>query len=237
MTDLVSYRFADGVATITMDDGKVNALSPAMLADINEALDRASADEGVVVVTGRAGIFSGGFDLKILQAGGPEATGMLEEGFALALRLLEYPAPVVIACSGHAVAMGFFLLLCGDYVIGVDGPFRLQANEVAIGLTMPWTAIEICRQRLTPAGFIRVVSLAESFTPSNGVSVGILDKVIEGADLLENTTAVAAGLAALDRRAHATAKSRTRGAAIDAVRHGLTTDEATFRDLRADPEG
>jgi enoyl-CoA hydratase len=71
MTDLVSYRFADGVATITMDDGKVNALSPAMLADINEALDRASADEGVVVVTGRAGIFSGGFDLKILRPAGP----------------------------------------------------------------------------------------------------------------------------------------------------------------------
>jgi enoyl-CoA hydratase len=161
---------------------------------------------------------------------------MLEQGFSLALRLLEFPAPVVIACNGHAVAMGLFTLLCGDFVIGADGPFRLQANEVAIGLTMPWTAIEICRQRLTPAGFIRVVSLAESFTPSGAAAVGILDKVVEEASLLESATATAVGLAALDRRAHATSKSRTRRAAVDAVRNGIAADTEAFRDLRATPK-
>jgi enoyl-CoA hydratase len=236
VTELVSYRFTDGVATIAMDDGRVNALSPAMLRAVDEGLDRASADGGVVVLTGRPGIFSGGFDLKTLMAGGPDATAMVEQGFALALRLLEYPAPVVVACNGHAVAMGLFVLLCGDYVIGVDGPFRLVANEVAIGLTMPWTAIEICRQRLTPAGFIRVVSLAETFSPPEGLAVGLLDKVVGVDSLSASAAAAATALAALDRRAHASTKSRTRRAAADAVRNGLVADADAFRHLSGGPE-
>ena len=158
----VTYQLVDGTAMIVMDDGKANALSLEMLSALNRALDRAASDGAVVVLTGRHGIFSGGFDLKVLGAGGPDASDMLEQGFLLALRLLEHPAPVIIACNGHAVAMGIFLLLSGDYRIGVNGPFRLVANEVAIGLTMPQTAIEICRQRLAPSHFNRAVILAEN---------------------------------------------------------------------------
>jgi enoyl-CoA hydratase len=236
VTELVSYRLADGVATIAMDDGKVNALSLDMIAAVNTALDRAVADGAVVVLTGRPGIFSGGFDLKTLQAGGSSATAMLEGGFTLALRLLELPAPVTIACNGHAVAMGLFLLLCGDHTLGVDGPFRLVANEVAIGLTMPWTAVEICRQRLTPAGFIRIVSLAEPFTPSEAVPVGALDKVVDASTLDESAAAAAAGLARLDRKAQATTKARVRRAAVTAVRNAMAADAAAFRGLRAPEE-
>ena len=147
MGELVSYQLAQGLATIVMDDGKVNALSPAMIAAVNDAFDRATSDGAVVILTGRPGIFSGGFDLTTLRAGGPDAAFMLERGFQLALRLLDHPAPVVIACNGHAVAMGLFLLLSGDYLIGVDGPFRLVANEVAIGLTMPLTFADVAAVR------------------------------------------------------------------------------------------
>ena len=237
MDQLVSYRLLDGVATIVMDDGKVNALSRQMLASVADALDRAAADGAVVVLTGRAGIFSGGFDLKVLRAGGTDAACMLEEGFELALRLLEHPAPVVIACNGHSVAMGTFLLLSGDYRIGVDGPFRIVANEVAIGLTMPWAAIEICRQRLTPSDFNRVVNLAEAYTPSDGVAAGLLDRVVGEADLLRTATTTASGMVGLDRRAHELTKRRTREAAITAVRGGLDEDRELFRSLGASSRG
>src|ERR1700692_4863216 len=143
MSGLVTYQLKDSIAGITMDDGKVNVLSPKMLADINAALDQAIADRAVVVLTGRQGQVSAGFDLRVLTAGGPDALAMLFGGFELAERILSFPAPVVIGCNGHAVAMGVFLLLSGDYRVGVNGPFRLVANEVAIGLTMPQTAIEI----------------------------------------------------------------------------------------------
>jgi enoyl-CoA hydratase len=158
---------------------------------------------------------------------------MLEQGFHLALRLLNHPAPVIIACNGHAVAMGVFLLLSGDYLIGVDGPYRLVANEVAIGLTMPFAAIELCRQRLAPSHFIRVVGLAEAYAPADGMAAGLLDRVVDAADLLETAAAVAAGLARLDRSAHASTKARARHAAIKAVQSGLTMDAQTFADVAA----
>ncbi len=169
MGALVSYQLAeagDPVATVTMDDGKVNALSPALQAELHAALDQAQADGAVVVVAGRDGVFSAGFDLDTLNAGGPEAIAMVEGGFELAARVLAFPAPVVMACTGHAVAMGVFLLLSGDYRVGASGPYRLQANEVAIGLTLPHAAVEVLRQRLTPAAFDRAAILAEAFGPT-----------------------------------------------------------------------
>jgi enoyl-CoA hydratase len=78
------------------------------------------------------------------------------------------------SCDRH----GEFLLLSGDYRIGVEGPYRVVANEVAIGLTMPRAAIEICRLRLAPAHFQRAVLLAETYTPSDGVAAGFLDRVV-----------------------------------------------------------
>ena len=232
-SELVSYELGDRIATIAMDDGKANVLSLQMLAGINEALDQASSDGAVVLLTGREGIFSGGFDLKVLRAGGSDSALMLEQGFLLALRLLEHPAPVVIACSGHAVAMGSFLLLSGDYRIGTSGSFRLVANEVAIGLTMPRTAIEICRQRLAPAHFNRAVILAETYSPTDAVSAGFLDRVVDAPDLLTTAVAVAGDLAGLDRPAHATTKSLARESAIAAIRKGLESDREIFRNLGA----
>jgi enoyl-CoA hydratase len=233
MSELVSYKIADQVAIISMDDGKANALSSAMIAAINGALDRALADDAVVVLTGRPGIFSGGFDLKILGAGGPPAAEMLEQGFLLSLRLLEHPAPVVIACPGHAVAMGFFLLLSADYRIGVNGPFKFVANEVAIGLTMPQAAIEICRQRLTPAHFTRAVMLAEPCGPAEAVNAGIVDRVVEVSELEATVASVGGGLAQLNRAAHSATKALAREASLVAIRDGLERDRRIFKALSA----
>jgi len=224
MTTRVTYRCDNGVATITMDDGKVNALSPAMFAELNAAFDRAAADGAAVVLSGRDGVFSGGFDLGVLKGGGLDALAMLRAGFELAERLLSFPAPVVVACPGHAIAMGFFLLLSGDYRIGAAGPFRLVANEVAIGLTMPHAAVEICRQRLAPAAFNRAIILAEPFSPEDGISAGILDRTVDAADLLATAQAVAAQLAQLNRPAHAASKLRARGQTLTALRAAIEAD-------------
>src|SRR4051794_22785468 len=149
---LVNYALDGGVATIAMDDGKVNALSPAMLGELNAAFDRAEADRAVDVVTGREGVFSAGFDLKVLRGGGPDGPAMVQGGFDLAMRVLAFPFPVVMACSGHAIAMGLFLLESGDYVVGADGSFKFTANEVAIGLEVPPVGLAGLRQRGVPAG-------------------------------------------------------------------------------------
>jgi enoyl-CoA hydratase len=233
MGTLVTYRLRDSVATITMDDGKVNALSLAMLTELGAALDRAAADGAVVVLTGREGVFSAGFDLPVLRAGGPAAAELLHAGFELAERMLAFPAPVLVACPGHAVAMGVFLLLSGDYRIGARGPYKLTANEVAIGMTMPQAAVEICRQRLTPACFNRAVLLAEVFKPEDAVAAGFLDRVVPPAELAEAAAVAAAELAGLDLDAHAASKLRARRLALAALREAIDRDDAAYRALAA----
>ena len=224
MTQLVSYRADGRVATITMDDGKVNVLSPAMQAAIGAALDRAEADGMVVLLTGRPGILSAGFDLTVLRAGGDPAQQMVRGGFELAVRLLSFPAPVVIACPGHAIAMAAFLLLSADYRLGADGPYKITANEVSIGLEIPQAAIEICRQRLTPAAHSRALLLSEVFGPGQGLLAGWLDRVVPAADLAGAAADLAAGLAQLDPVAHAASKQRLRGPVAAAVAAALEAD-------------
>ena len=180
MGELTKYQADGNVATITMDDGKVNVLSLAMLGEINAALDRAVADKAAVVLAGREGRFSGGFDLGVFRSGDPaDGIKMLREGFTLAERLLSFPAPVVVACTGHAIAMGAFLLLSADYRIGTAGAFKIQANETAIGMALPTAAYVITHQRLTRNHSHRALALAEVYAPDErAIAAGWLDGVV-----------------------------------------------------------
>jgi enoyl-CoA hydratase len=233
MTGSVACEIADSVATITLDDGKVNALSPAMLQAIDGALSWAAADETAtaVVLTGRDGVFSAGFDLNVMRAGGDEMAAMVRQGFELAHRILAFAKPVVIACSGHAMAMGAFLLLTGDYRIGVAGAqHRIVANEVAIGIAMPRAAIEICRQRLTPAALERAVGQSEQWHPDGAaIDAGWIDAVAEPAGLLTAARAKAAALGAMSPPAFAGTKRRVRAAMLDALERAIAADDAELR--------
>lgn len=224
MSDTVSLTVTDGVAVITMDDGKANAVSLALQAGVSAALDQAEEQKLPVVLTGRAGFFSAGFDLKTLAASGQPAVDMLHGGIDLAIRLLSFPTPVVIASPGHAIAMGVFLSLCGDYRIGVSGRYRYVANEVAIGMAMPFSTIEILRQRVTPAALTRAVLLAEVFTPENAVANGFLDEVVDESELMPRALEFAGSLASLDATAHAVSKKRLRAELLESMRAGLAKD-------------
>ena len=228
MPDLVSYETDGTTATITMDDGKVNVLSPAMERELNAALDRAAAERRVVLLTGREGVFSAGFDLAVLGEGGHGSMEMVRAGFELAHRLLSFPSPVVIACGGHAIAMGAFLLLSGDYRVGAAGPFKLTANEVALGITMPYAAVEILRQRLAPAAYNRAVALAEAFAPENAVESGFLDRVVPAAELNQVALTVAEAMSTLDPDAHAASKLRAREATLASLRAAIDSDAAAL---------
>jgi enoyl-CoA hydratase len=229
MSTLVTYELRDGIATISMDDGKRNALSLEMLSQLNGALDRARTDRAAVVLTGRAGVFSAGFDLRVFMAGGVEAYEMVKTGFELGARILAFPAPVVVACNGHAIAMGVFLVLSGDYRVGAAGEHRIGANEVAIGITMPHFGVEICRQRLAPAHFQRAVINAEIYRPEEAVAAGFLDRVVPAADLEDVAWTTAAELARLDRDVHSATKLRARDQALRAVRAAIEMDDAVFQ--------
>ena len=223
-SEFVQYDVDDGVAVIRIDDGKRNALSPQVLRELYAAFDRAEADGATVVLTGREDVFSAGFDLKVMNRGGAAALRMLRAGYGLPARVLAYPYPVVAACNGHSMAMGVFLMLSADYVIGSRGDFRISANEVAIGMTMPRVAAAVLRNRLTPAAFQRAVTLAEFFDVDTASEAGFFDEVVEPNELLTNARQLAKKFSALDARAHKASKRQVRAALIRRIRYSIPLD-------------
>lgn len=208
---LLTYTFADGVSTIKLDDGKANVMSVQMLSEINIALDQAEAAGGVVIITGREGMLSGGFDLGVFKAGDPdEIYAMLSTGARLAQRLLSFPLPTICACSGHAIAMGIFTLLSTDYRIAIDGNSKFAANEVAIGMTVPHFAIETLRQRLTPQQLNKAVNFAYYFSAKEALQAGIVDELTSAEDLQATALTRASDALKLDADAHRNSKLRMR---------------------------
>jgi len=225
MSELVRYDLRDGIATITMDDGKVNALSIAMLGALHGAFAEAQRDDAVVLLTGRERYLSAGFDLKVFAAGDiGQVIEMLTLGATLCERMLSFPRPVLLACSGHAVAAGSFLALSADVRIGVEGPFQMGLNEVKIGLTVPWFAIELARQRLTPRDFDQTVITARMYNPSEAARAGFLDRVVAAEDLAGESLKAAEGLATLNAQAHAATKLRARKGVLAALRSAIETE-------------
>jgi enoyl-CoA hydratase len=221
VTDHTTYSLEGRIATITLDDGKVNAFSIAMLRSIHSAFDRAADDQAVVVLTGRPGIFSAGFDLKVFQGARSDVVEMLTLGATLAERILSFPTPVLVACTGHCYPAGAFLMLSADARIAADGPFRIGLNEVSIGLTIPWFAIELARHRLNPPHFDRTTVTATMYSPVDAVTAGFVDRVVPPGELREASLERASELAALDPTAHAGTKLRTREPVLRALRTAI----------------
>lgn len=212
MSELVSYHLAGGVATITMDDGKANAMSPGMLAEINQAFDQAETDEAVVILRGRPGMFSAGYDLKVFQAGDGDALlGMLRAGGNLVGRMLAFPRPIVAACTGHAMAQGMFTLMAADVRIGLDGSYKFGANEVSIGLAVPKYATEACRGKMNPAALDLALGTGRLVDPGTAQRWGVLDDLAADLDAFdERVAAEAEWLTSIVPLAHTEAKSRVR---------------------------
>ncbi len=225
MASPVSVESFDTHVLITMDDGKANALSFAMLEGLGGALDSAAQQGKTVVIAGRPGRFSAGFDLSVMAKMDDSTLKLLRGGADLSQRLLDFETPVVLGVTGHALAMGALLCLSADYRIGVQGEFKIGLNEVAIGMTLPWFGIELARERLTKPDFGKSVGLAHLYTPDSAVSAGFLDEAVQGEDLAGRLEAVAATFSALDMGAHRESKRR--------VRNGLFErfDEALKRDF------
>ncbi len=213
MQDLLTYALQNTTATLTLDDGKANALSQPMSQAIDAALDRSAAEARVVVLRGRPGVLCGGFDLKVIRAADPAArTAMVDAGMALLARLYLLPQPLVIACTGHAVAAGGLMLLTADIRIGLRGDFRLGLNETAIGLSLPQAGIELARDRLIPTALTEATLRARLYTPDDAARVGYLDAAEDPASFDAAVTRAAEELSRLEPTAFATTKQRLRQA-------------------------
>ena len=225
---LVTYELRDGVAVIQMDDGKVNALSHEMLKALDGALDQAAGEARAVVLAGRPGRFCAGFDLKTMMASADSAVNLLRAGADVMMRIYGFELPVIVACSGHAIAGGALLNLCGDVRIGLKGDFKVGLNEVAIQMPLPILAIEMARDRLTTHALTAATIGATLFDSAEAVEAGYLDQVVAPEHLMGVAMKAAEALGQYNRMAFRESKQRLRGGTISHIMDTLEADLATF---------
>lgn len=221
---IVQHAQQGDVAVLRLDDGKANAVSHAMIAELRTSLDRAEKESRAVLLVGRPGRFSAGFDLSEMSKGQAAVRDLVTKGAEILLRLLTFPRPVVAACTGHALAAGALMLLSCDLRIGASGSFKLGLNEVAIGMTPPLFMGELARHRLSQRLLVRATTLAEIFTPEGAVEAGYLDQVVSADALEAEALAATQRLSALPDPAFRNAKLRERGEVAHRIREGLEAD-------------
>ena len=193
-----------------------------MIAAVNTSLDRTADDARAVLLTGRPGLFSGGFDLKVIRSGDAEAAKTMRlAGTRLMMRLYGLPLPLVIAAPGHAVALGAFCLLTADYRVGTAGNFNIGLNETSIGLSLPPFGLMLARERLSKRYLARAAIGATMFSPENAKDAGFLDEVVAVEDLRETALSAARRLIELDGTAYAAVKDGLRGESIATILAGL----------------
>lgn len=220
------YRLDGNIAVITHDDGKANVLDFGVIKTLHQHLDRAAEEARAVVIAGREGKFSAGFDLKIMTQSPEAMRSLVSAGAELLMRIYGFDLPTVTASNGHALAAGVLILLAADHRVGAgDVPSKIGLNEVGIGMPLPVFAIELARERLvSPRVFNEATLQARLFDPAGAVEAGYLDRVVPAADLLNEAMADAQRLAELKTGAYAGTKRNARSVVIDHIRTTLAAD-------------
>jgi enoyl-CoA hydratase len=227
-TDIVKYTLEGTTAIVQMDDGKANALSEPMIDGLVEALARAEKEASAMILTGRTDRFCAGFDLRVMMSSPDAAKALLTRGSDLLMKLYGATLPLIVACTGHALAGGALVLLTGDLRIGTTGPYRIGLNEVSIGMPVPVLAMELARDRLQETELARATLLAQIYNPEQAVSAGYLDEVAGPDAVLVRAKEEAARLAGLARPAFKATKTRLRGKTIAHIQATLAEDMRTI---------
>ena len=208
MTDpIATLSKENDISIIKLDDGKANAFSYDMLSQVNELLKKVPRDSGALVITGREGLFSGGFDLKTLATGDMEKiTKMVQLGYRLLLELFSFDRPIVAAVSGHSIALGLFVTCSADYRIAIDGKYVCQANEVRNNMDIPTQILEIIRARVNKKYFYSAVYHSDAYSVQDSIEVGYIDEVVSEDQFMKRVMEKAKELATLPHPFYANTK-------------------------------
>lgn len=227
-TPILDYQLNDGVAVLTMDDGRANALGHGMIGALKTALIRAEGEAKAVLLVGREKRFCAGFDLEVMAAGPEHVAPLVTAGAELLMDIYTHALPIVIACTGHALAAGGLLLLAADTRIGAEGDFKIGLPEVAIGMTLPVFGLELARDRLATNHLTAAVTQARIYNPVEAAQVGFLDQTAPAGALFETALGQARELGALPQPAFRNTKRKERAATVTLIRETLASDSRTF---------
>ena len=215
------------ISIITLNDGKANVFSPAMIKDVNSCLDNVPTDSGCLIIRGSKGMFSAGFDLKVIGSGDVDAIkSMSKSGFEMLSRILDFPRPVIGACTGHGIALGTFLLCCCDYRIGLKGDFMIGANEMRTNMVIPTPILELIKFRVSQAHKYRAILGGTIYPISEAVEAGLIDEVVDEESFEDKLSEKAKDLATMGHPSYSLTKELFIGEVSKKIKNAL--EEATI---------
>jgi enoyl-CoA hydratase len=218
----MDYELNNNIVTLTFDDGKANVVGCEFLDSINAGLDRAQEEQAAaIILRGREGMFSAGFDLGEFKKGPEAGLAMVSRGFELLIRLYSFPLPLVAACTGHGIAMGAFMIMACDTRIGTRGKFKMSLPETAISMDLPPILLELAASRISRRHMTRVALQSEVYTPEQAVDAGFIDEVVDAQALNARSMAVAQQLAQLPPAQYAANKLSIRAKTLQAMKDSL----------------
>ena len=218
----MQYELNNRIATLMFDDGKANVVGHRFLDEINAGLDRAVEEQaGAVILKGREGMFSGGFDLNEFKKGPEAGEAMVKRGFELLIRLYSFPLPLVAACTGHGIALGAFMIMACDSRVGARGDYKMSLPETAIGMELPPLLVALADSRISRRHMTRVALQSEVYTPDNAVDAGFIDEVVDAGELDARSMAIAERLASLPEAQYAANKLSIRAQTLNVMQDSI----------------
>lgn len=216
----MQYSMKDRIAQITLDDGKMNVMNWEFFSELSDCLDRAEADQAqVLIFTAKPGVFSAGLDLKLLPTLSIPEQFKFQKTFAsVMLRIYLFPIPTIAAYCGHSIAGGAILSYACDRFMAVDGPYKIQINEIANNMALPSWILLICRSSIPPGFWKEALLHAHIYSPREAFEKGIMDDLIpENSDVLEAAKVYAKDLFRLNTSMYAVSKKFMRQKEADEV--------------------
>ncbi|MFT5579368.1 MAG: enoyl-CoA hydratase [Paraglaciecola psychrophila] len=217
----MEYQLKDNTALISIDDGKANAMNHSFIDSLGECLDRAEKEASAVILQGREGMFSAGFDLKELAKGEDEATQLVNRGMAMITRLYALPLPLISVCAGHAFGMGAFILLASDNRLGSNTDYKVNLPETAIGMSFNPVLMSLIKAHVTPRHQTMAALQSRKFTPAESITAGFLDQLMDTDQLLTEAFSLAKELSNLPAAQYGTNKQFLREAPLKVMRDAL----------------
>jgi enoyl-CoA hydratase len=216
---------ADSVAIIRIDDGKVNAFTQELLGSLSEALDFALAHDKAALILGGKRCLSAGFDLSAMRSGPDTRRKLVLAGLELALKIFEAPIPVVVGCTGHAIAAGTLLLFGADHVVVGEGPVKIGLNETTIGIELSPFVLELARYRLLPSAYNQILR-GLLYDAEAAHKAGYVDEIVASDDLLPRSIEAVNHFAELDPLSYRRTKEAMRSNTTSALRSALERKRA-----------
>jgi enoyl-CoA hydratase/carnithine racemase len=233
---LVRTEIRDEIAILTLDRPKANAFSPELVARLSAALAAQGKARGVVLASALPGMFSAGWDLPlIVDSDRPAMEKFVAEYNALVRQIFVFGPPIVAALGGHAIAGGLIVVMGADERIAAEGRAKFGLSEVILGVSVPACLMEPFRHVVGPRHMERLAATGENLSAEQALAIGLVDRIVPAAELLDRAVERARFLAGLSAPAYAAVKQRSRAAAI--ARFDQARDHDPFLDFWFSEDG